>query len=173
MNAAARPASTEYAPHFSRYVDRVPEEDILATLERQSVETAKLLASIDENKAAHRYAEGKWSVKEVIGHLTDAERVFAYRAMCIARGEGQPLPGFDENLYVENASFDAWSFAELAEQYALMRRSSILLLRNLPEHAWARQGTASNNPITVRALAWVMVGHERHHVAILRERYGV
>jgi uncharacterized damage-inducible protein DinB len=174
MNAVVtRPASTEYAPHYAHYVDRVPEDDILATLERQAIETAKLLASIDEHKAVHRYEEGKWSVKELLGHVVDSERVFAYRALCFARGEEQPLPGFDQNPYVENASFDSWSIADLAEQYALTRRSTILLLRNLPEEAWMRQGIASDNAITVRALAWIVVGHERHHVAILRDRYGV
>ena len=173
MNAVARPQSDEYASHFEKYVSRVPEDDILSVLERQFAETRELFAAIDETKAAHRYAEGKWSVKEVIGHVVDSERVFGYRAMAIARGEQQPLPGFDEKTYSENASYDSWSMKDVAEQYAYTRQSTILLLRNLSEEAWLRRGTASGFPVSVRALAWVMVGHERHHLSVLRERYGL
>ena len=108
MNSATRPELTEYAQPYAAYVANVPETDILSAIEQQSTETQKLLASLDETKAAYRYAEGKWSVKEVIGHFTDCERIFAYRALAIARGETQPLPGFEEDDYVRNASFDAW-----------------------------------------------------------------
>ena len=130
-----------------------------------------LLASLDETKAAYRYAEGKWSVKQVIGHFIDCERIFAYRALAIARGETQPLPGFEEDDYVRNASFDNWKLGDLAEHYALVRRANIVLFHNLPDDAWTRRGSASDNPITVRAIAWIIVGHERHHVKVLRERY--
>ena len=171
MNSAIRPASTEYAQPYAGYVANVPETDILAAIEQQSVETQKLLASIDETKAAYRYAEGKWSVKEVIGHFTDAERIFAYRALAIARGETQPLPGFEEDDYVRNANFDAWKLGDLAEHYALVRRSTIVLFQNFPDAAWENRGIASDNPITVRAIAWIIVGHERHHLKVLRERY--
>lgn len=171
MNAAIRPAPTEYAQPYAGYVANVPETDILTAIEQQSVETQKLLASLDETKAAYRYAEGKWSVKEVIGHFIDSERIFAYRALAIARGETQPLPGFEETDYVRNASFDSWKLGDLAEHYALVRRANIVLLHNLPDQAWTRQGIASDYPITVRAIAWIIVGHERHHVKVLRERY--
>ncbi len=171
MNSAIRPDSTEYAQPYARYVANVPETDILGVLGQQSTETQKLLASLDETKAAYRYAEGKWSVKEVIGHFTDAERIFAYRALAIARGETQPLPGFEEDDYVRNASFDNWKLGDLAEHYALVRRSTIVLFQNFPDQAWTNRGTASNFPITARAIAWIIVGHERHHVKVLRERY--
>lgn len=168
-----RPDSSEYGSWYAGYVSLVPEEDVLSAIETQSSETQKLLASLDEAKAAHRYAEGKWSIKEVIGHITDAERVFGYRALCISRGEQNPLPGFDENAYVKTANFDSWKLGELAEAYALGRRANIVLFRNLPDEAWSRRGTASNYPVSVRALAYIIAGHERHHVKVLREKYGV
>jgi uncharacterized damage-inducible protein DinB len=168
-----RPNDTDYATYYQRYVGLVEGDDVLGALEQQSASTQKLLSALDDTRAAHRYAEGKWSIREVIGHVCDAERVFAYRAMCIARGEQQPLPGFDENEFMANAAYDAWKIGELAENFALIRRSTILLLRNLPADAWERRGTASGNPVTVNALAWIMAGHEAHHVNVLRERYGV
>jgi uncharacterized damage-inducible protein DinB len=171
MKAALRPAPTDYGVSYAGYVALVPEDDILAAIEAQSSDTQKMLASLDESKAAFRYAEAKWSVKEVLGHITDGERIFMYRALSLARGETQPLPGFDENSYVANADFDSWKLGDLSEHYALVRRSSIVLLRNLPDEAWTRRGIASDSPITVAAIAWIIVGHERHHVKILRERY--
>lgn len=168
-----RPDSTEYGSWYAGYVSLVPEEDVLSAIETQSSETQKLLSSLDEAKAGHRYAEGKWSVKEVIGHVTDAERVFGYRALCISRGEQQPLPGFDEKEYMANATFDAWKVGDLAEMYALGRRANIVMFRNLPDEAWTRRGIASDNPVSVRALAYIIVGHERHHLKVLRERYGI
>jgi hypothetical protein len=171
MTFGTRPAITEYAPAYAGYVGLVPEDDVLAAIEAQSADTQKLLASLDESKAAFRYAESKWSVKEVFGHVIDAERVFAYRALAIARGETQPLPGFDEGTYVSNAGFDSWKLGDLSEHYALVRRSTIVLFRNFPEQAWERQGTASGYGVTVRACAAIIVGHERHHVGVLRDRY--
>jgi uncharacterized damage-inducible protein DinB len=173
MNQVTRPAATDYAPAYAGYIAEVTEEDILAALAAQSTETQKLLASLDESKAAYRYAKAKWSVKEVLGHMTDAERIMGYRALAIARGETQPLPGFEEDDYVRNASFDAWKLGDLAEQYALVRRSTLLLFRNLPDDAWDRRGNANGREITPRALAWVVAGHELHHVKVLRERYRV
>ena len=166
-----RPASTDYGSWYAGYVSLVPEDDILSAIEQQSSETQKVLASLDDARGAHRYAEGKWSVKEVIGHVTDAERVFGYRAMCISRGEQRSLPGFDENEYMKHANFDDWRIGDLAESYALTRRSNIVMFRNMPPDAWTRRGIASDNPVTVNALAYIIVGHERHHLKVLRERY--
>jgi hypothetical protein len=166
-----RPAPTEYPAATAEYVSLVPEDDIVAAMETQSSETQKLLSSLDESKAAFRYADDKWSVKEVLGHVIDAERIMSYRLLAIARGETAPLPGWEEDDYVRAASFDRWRLSELAEHYALVRRANIILLRNLPEEAWDRRGTANGNPTTVRGLAWGIVGHERHHVSVLRERY--
>jgi DinB superfamily len=168
-----RPDSTEYGSWYAGYVSLVPEDDVLSAIEKQSSETQKLLASLDDAKAAHRYADGKWSVREVIGHITDAERVFGYRALCISRGEQQSLPGFDEKEYMATSNFDSWKVGDLAELYALGRRANIVMFRNLPDEAWSRRGTASNNPVSVNALAYIIVGHERHHLKVLRERYGV
>ena len=164
----------DYAPAFAGYVKLVPEDDdILSVIEQQSSETQKLIGSLDDQRAAYRYAEGKWSVKQVIGHVTDSERIFAYRLLCIARGETTSLPGFDENAYMQASNFDDWKLGDLAESYALVRRSNIVLFRNLPEEVWDRRGVANNNPITVRALAYVLAGHERHHLKVLHERYRI
>ena len=168
-----RPLPTEYAPAHQAYVDLVPEEDILPAIQAQSTQTQKLLATLDETRGLYRYAEGKWSVKEVLGHLADAERVIGYRALAIARGETQPLPSFDEEEYVRTASFDTWKLGDLSEYYALVRRATIVFFRNLPEEAWMRTGTANDFAVTVRGLAWVIVGHERHHLNVLREKYRI
>jgi hypothetical protein len=168
-----RPAEGEYAPFYARYVALVPETDILAVLERQAGELRQLAASVPAERETYRYAEGKWSVREVLGHLVDGERVFGYRAFCISRGERAALPSFDEDQYVGEARCDAIPLRELAGELALVRESNLAVLRRLEPRQWERVGTASGKPITVRALAWVMAGHPRHHAEILRERYGV
>lgn len=166
-----RPDPADFPPYYARYMELVPEDDVLGALESQSSETQRLLASIDESRAAFRYATGKWSVKEVIGHFTDAERVFGSRMHTVSRGEQQPLPGFDEDTYVANGDFDAWKLGDLAEHYALTRRANIVLLRNLPEGGWERRGIANGVAVSVHALAYMTVGHERHHLRVLREKY--
>lgn len=168
-----RPKPDEYAGFFGRYVDNVPDGDVVEFLESQGSATQKMLASIGEEKGAYRYEPDKWSVKQVVGHMADAERVFAYRLLAIARGEKQSLPGFEENDYVEAANFDGRSLAELAEGLAATRRATLTLLRSLDEQAWNRRGVANNNPISARAIAWVTAGHERHHLNVLRDRYGI
>jgi hypothetical protein len=173
MLRVTRPAADEYAPHFAGYVAGVTAEDALTAIEQQSTETQKLLASLDEKKALYRYADSKWSVKEVAGHVIDTERILGYRLLAIARGELASLPGFDEQEYVRNAGFDAWKLGDLSEEYALVRRSNIVLMQNLPDEAWDRRGTANGNSVTVRALAWIIAGHESHHLNVLRTRYGV
>jgi uncharacterized damage-inducible protein DinB len=166
-------AASDVSPAHAAYIELVPEDDVMAALQQQSSETQKMLASLDEERAAYRYAEGKWSIKELVGHVADSERILGYRALAIARGETQPLPGFDEGEYVRHAAFDAWKLGDLAEEYALVRRANIVFFQNLPEEAWDRRGTANNHPVTVRALAYTIVGHERHHLKVLRERYAV
>jgi hypothetical protein len=168
-----RPQPNEFAPYFSRYIDLVPEEDISATMEKQGNATASLLRSLDEQRASFRYAPGKWSVKQVVGHVTDTERVFAYRALSIARGETKPLPGFDEQTWAAEADFDTRSIRMLIDDLTLVRRATLALFRSLPADAWNRVGVANDKPISVRALAYNAVGHERHHLKVLRERYGV
>lgn len=168
-----RPAAGEYAPFYARYVALVPENDILAVLGGQVGEIRRLAASVPPGRETWRYAEGKWSVREVLGHLVDGERVFGYRAFCFSRGEPAALPSFDENRYVAAARSDALPLRDLVEEFALVRESNLVVLRRLDPREWTRVGTASGHPISVRALAWVMAGHPRHHVAILRERYGL
>lgn len=171
--AIPRPDATEYAPNYSGYVSRVPEGDLIGLLETQRRETQSLLAGLTEAKALHRYAPGKWSVKEVIGHVADTERVFCYRAMRFARGDHTPLPGFDENLYAPAGRFDARPLSDLAAELDAVRRATVALLRSFDAEALARRGTANGKEVSVRALAYIIAGHERHHLAILRERYGL
>ena len=168
-----RPREDEYAPFYARYVALVPETDILGVLEQQVEEIRRLAASVRADRETHRYAEGKWSVREVLGHLVDGERVFGYRAFCISRGETAPLPSFDENQYVAATRYDAIPLRDLVDELAPVRRSNLAVLRRLEPEEWRRVGTASGHPVSVRALAWVMAGHPRHHVNVLRERYRV
>ena len=169
----ARPGEGEYAPFYAGYVALVPETDILAVLERQAAELRELAASVPAERETYRYGEGKWSVREVLGHLVDGERVFGYRAFCISRAERAGLPSFDENQYVAETRSNAIPLRELADELALVRESNLTFLRRLEAREWERAGTASGKAITVRALAWVMAGHPRHHVRILHERYGL
>lgn len=168
-----RPAPGEYASYYGPYVARVPEGDPVALLEQQLDDTCRLLSGLSDAQADHAYAPGKWTVKEVVGHITDAERVFAYRVMRFGRGDTTDLAGFDENAYVPAGAFAARSLASLVEEFAAVRRATIALLRNLPDEAWLRQGTANGYPVSVRALAYIIAGHELHHRAILEERYGI
>ena len=173
MSAAvpARPEANEYAPYYEKYVSLVPDADVVETLRRQSEEVSALLAGIAEERAGHAYAPGKWSIKQVVGHVIDAERIFAYRALVIARGERQPLPGMDQDEYMAGSDFDARTLADLAEEFSHLRRSNVLMLRGLNEAAWSRRGVASDNEVTVRALAYIIAGHAAHHVQVLRTRY--
>jgi hypothetical protein len=166
----SRPDSTEYVPYFEKYVNLVPEGDILAHLEQQIDATASLLRDVSEPVAETRHAPYTWSVKEVVGHLIDSERVFGFRALCFARADRNELPGFDENDYARHARFDARNLRDLVAEFELVRRSHIHFFRGLDGEAWHRSGIANGHPITVRALAYIIAGHERHHVAILRER---
>lgn len=168
---AVRPAADEHLAYYSRYIDRVPDGDIIEILGRQLSETLAFLRKIPEARADHRYGEGKWSIREVVGHMSDAERVFQYRAMRFARMDATALPGFDENLYVANAPFTHVRLSDLISEFEHLRHASILLLRSLDEQAFSRRGTANDAEITVRALAYVMAGHEVHHIDIIRTRY--
>ena len=167
------PEQTEYASFYAGYVKNVTEDDVVGALEAQSRETAALLARIDDEKASYRYAPEKWSVKQVVGHFADAERVFLYRALAIARGDKASLPGFDENDYMHNANFDERPMRSIAEEYATARAATLATFRGFSDEAWQRSGTANNAGVSVRALAHIVLGHERHHLRVLRERYGV
>jgi DinB family protein len=171
--AIARPAPDEHIPYYSKYIDLVPGDDALPALESQIVETRKRLAGLPEERALHRYAPGKWSVKETIGHLADTERVFAYRALHVARGDRTPLPGFDENQWAPEGRFDERPFADLLDEFGAVRAASLALFRSLDPERLRRTGLANDASISVRALAWNIAGHELHHRNILRERYGI
>lgn len=169
--ATARPDKSEYASDYERYVSLVPDGDIAGTLGRQLDDTLALINSIPETRGDFRYAEGKWSIKELLGHVIDSERVFAYRALRFARGDTTPLSGFEQDDFVRGGSFDKRSLSDLAQEYEYVRRSTISLFANLAPAAFDRRGAANNNEVSVRGLAFIIAGHEVHHVQILKARY--
>lgn len=168
-----RPQADEHAPYYARYIDLVPAGDLIAILRDQVLDTYRLLNGLPEEKANFAYAPGKWTVKDVIAHISDAERVFAYRALCFARGEQAGLPAFDENAYAVEARAGRRALADLLMEFQVVREATVQLARGLDEEMLARRGVASNHEISVRALLYITAGHERHHVSILRERYGL
>lgn len=168
-----RPTESEYAPFYAGYIAALPPGDVLEQLASQTSQIRRLAAGIPAERETYRYAPGKWSIREVMGHLIDGERVFGYRALCISRGDQTPLPGFDENRFVESSGFDARPLSSLVDELAVVRESNLLLFRHLDAEAWQRTGIANANPVSVRALAFIMAGHVQHHLKILGERYGV
>ena len=169
--SATRPPVGEYSPYFGTYIDKVPDGDVIAVLEGGIGTTQKLLARVSEERGGYRYAEGKWSLKEVLGHMSDTERIFAYRMLTFARGDAGPLPGFDENTYTPAQESDRVPFAVLLAEFEAVRAATLSLLRVLPPAAWERKGVASGNPLSARAAAWIIAGHEIHHRRVLEERY--
>jgi uncharacterized damage-inducible protein DinB len=171
MLSLSRPAPDESKAFYHGYISEVPGELIGKYLVDQLDVLERLMAPLDDVAARSRYAPGKWSVKEVLGHLIDVERIFAYRLLRIARGDATPLPGFDENAYVPTGDFDARPLASLMEEFRTLRLSTIALMDGLPREGWSRKGQASGSPISTRALAYIIVGHLTHHARVLRERY--
>jgi hypothetical protein len=171
ITTATRPDPSEHVPYYGKYIALVPEADAIQALENQIADALALVRTIPESEGDHRYGPGKWTIKEVIGHLIDGERVFAYRALRFARNDRTALPGFDENTYVPAGGFGHRTLADLAAEWELVRRSNLALFRGLDAEAWRRQGVANGDAISVRALAFIIAGHGRHHVALLRERY--
>ncbi len=168
-----RPQTGEFDPYYANYIRRVPDGDVASLLEGQIRETTAALRSLPAARATYRYADGKWSIAEVVGHMIDVERIFNYRALRIARADETPIEGFDENAYVPAAESDGRALADLIAEFEAVRRATVALVRGLPSAAWTRVGTANGKPISVRALVYITAGHERHHLATLRERYGV
>ena len=168
-----RPAASEFAPYYGRYISQVPDGNLLDQLEQQGRETVTLLRGIDEKKSLYRYEADKWSIRESIGHVIDAERVFTYRALTFARADATPLPSFEQNDWAAVSNAHGRSLADLIAEFQAVRAATLALFRGFGEKEFARAGTASNNPVSVRALAYIVAGHERHHVKILREKYGV
>jgi uncharacterized damage-inducible protein DinB len=167
----ARPQPGEYAPYYDHYISLVQGEDVLSALDQQRRQTMLLLSGRDEEDGNFRYAPGKWSAKEVLGHVCDSERIFAYRALRFSRGDSTPLAGFEQDDYVSNGPFAKRSVSDLVEEFIAVRRATLSLLRNLDEAAWMRRGVANKNEVTVRALAYIIAGHELHHRQILETKY--
>lgn len=166
-----RPEKNEYAEFYAGYVALVEETDIIRALQNQPNELRDLLAGVSPEKEDYRYAENKWSIREMLGHIIDGERVFSYRALRISRGDETPLAGFEENSYVANSNFSEVKLAELLEEFALLRQSNVFLFKNLTDEMWRRTGTASEAKVSVRALAYITAGHVRHHANVLRSSY--
>ncbi len=166
-----RPEPGEYAPYYDHYISLVAGSDILTTLDSQRRQTMLLLSGRDENEGSFRYAADKWSAKEVLGHVCDSERIFAYRALRIARADGTPIEGFEQDDYVRNGPWGRVTLAEVIEDYIAVRRATLTLLRNLDETAWLRRGIANKNEVSVRAIAYLIAGHELHHRRILEDKY--
>ncbi len=165
------PGRSEAAPYYFRYIDRIASGDIVAVLQTQLEEMSALLAGISEEKSLHRYAPDKWSIRQVVNHVNDTERVFVSRAFWFARGFDSPLPSYDQEVSADAARADEFSWARHVEEFRAVRLATLTFFRNLPGEAWMRGGIASGNPFTVRALAYITAGHASHHTAILREQY--
>lgn len=166
-----RPKPDEYNPYYDRYISLIAGTDILGTLDAQRRQTLLLLSGRHEAEGDFRYAPDKWNAKEVLGHVCDTERVFAYRALRIARGDKTPMEGFEQDDYVRNGPFAREPLEEIIEDYIAVRRATLTLLRNLDEAAWTRRGVANKSEVTVRALAYIIAGHELHHRTILEGKY--
>ncbi|MEC0127013.1 DinB family protein [Paenibacillus pabuli] len=168
-----RPNTEEYAAFYEKYISLIPEGKIIERMEQQAHIVQTLLSSLTEEQANHRYAEGKWSVKEVIGHLLDNERIMSSRLLRIARGDKANHPGYDQDVLMQGQPFNAYTVADLNEEYAVARRSTILMLRHLTPEAWLCRGIVSDNPASARSIAYIMAGHELHHLLVLRDRYSL
>ena len=172
-SAVGRPMSDEYGPFYAGYIGEVLETDPVAVMGTQAAETQALLSRISEEQSLFRYAPDKWSIRELVGHLADAERIFCYRALRISRGDETPLEGFDENAFVAAAGFDRRPFSSLVAELAALRAGTIAMFNGLEPAMWNRRGIANNARVSVRALAYIIPGHERHHIKVLQERYNI
>ncbi len=166
-----RPETNEFAPYYNGYISLIDGDDVMSVLNSQTDEIRSMLANVPEEKGTFAYAEGKWTIKELLSHLIDGERIFAYRILRISRGDKTPLEGFEQDDYIENSNANNRSFADLLDEFDFQRRSNLLLVNNISDEGSTRMGIASDNPVSVRALTYVMAGHVRHHITILNERY--
>ena len=166
-----KPGTDEYNEYYQGYVSQVTESDLLGVLTAQPNDVGAVFGSLDESKGTFSYAEGKWTIKEMLSHIVDGERHFAYRVLRISRGDTTPIEGFEQDLYIENSHANERTFEDMVAEFAELRSANLRQLRNFDEANWLRRGTASGNPFTVRALGYIMAGHVRHHLKILQERY--
>jgi hypothetical protein len=169
----ARPAAGTFGEFYARYIALVPDGDLRRLLPVIFDANYRAMRTITQEQERHRYAPGKWSIREAVGHMADTERVMSYRAMCIARGDTTPLPSFDENAYTAVARYDDIPLEQILSELMAVHAATILLFENMEDQAWDRIGTASNKPVSVRALAYIIAGHELHHMNVLRDLYGV
>jgi uncharacterized damage-inducible protein DinB len=170
-NISTRPESDEFASYYAKYIELVPSASIVSTLREQQTGTAEFISTLTDDQGNSRYEPGKWSVKEVIGHIIDCERIFAYRALRFARNDKVELSGFEQDGYVENGAFDDRTMSDLAQEYSHVRSATLHLLEHLTDEAWSRRGVANGNEVSVRAIAWIIGGHELHHVSGIRSNY--
>jgi len=166
-----RPQTTEAASYYFKYIDLVTEDDIVPAMEHQMGEMLEFLSGISEEQSLHSYEPGKWTIRELLNHVNDGERIFAGRALWFARGFTDPLPSFEQDIAVQAAHANNTSWVDLVEEFEIVRLGTISLLKSLPDEAWDRTGIASDNPVSVRALAYIIAGHVAHHINVLRERY--
>jgi hypothetical protein len=169
-----RPPATEYGPAQAGYVSRIARDvDPLVELQSQEASVLRLLVPLDDQRASYRYAPGKWSIKQCLGHMSDAERVFAYRMLRFARADATPLPGFDQDVFMAGSHFDAVNITDLIADWSAIRASTLTLIRTIEAESWLRRGTASEHPSSARAMLYVLLGHTDHHLLVLRDRYGL
>jgi hypothetical protein len=168
-----RPNKEEYHSYYEGYIGLVPEGNVIEILEQQAEQVSAAIRALTEEQGNYRYGEGKWSVKEVFGHLIDNERIMSTRLLRIARGDTTPLPGYEENLFMAGHPFEAYTIADLAEEYTAVRNSTIIMLRHLSHEAWLHKGIVNDHPASARSIACVIAGHELHHLSVLRDRYEV
>lgn len=173
MRVIGRPGPEEYAPYYERYVGLVKGDDVLTVLASGWEELEAALSRVPPERERYRYEAAKWSIRQIVGHVTDTERTFAFRALAFARGDAGPLPGMEQEPWAANASHDEIPLGELVAELGAVRAATLALLRHLPPEAWVRTGVASGHAVTVRALAFIIAGHAAHHLAVLAERYGV
>jgi uncharacterized damage-inducible protein DinB len=166
-----KPEASEHPPYYNYYINLIDSSDALKTLEHQLMELHQLIGLVPLELEEYRYAEGKWTIKEVLGHICDVERIFGYRALCIARGDQNAIPGFDENLYANTGQFNKRSLYDLLHEFSLSRESNIALFKSFDSEMLSRMGTANNSRMSVRAILFMIAGHEKHHVNIIKERY--
>jgi hypothetical protein len=171
MTMVSAPERAETAEYYHRYIDQVPAGDIRDVLEHQLGDAGSILEAISEEQSLHRYAPGKWSIREVVAHINDTERLFTFRAFWFARALGEPLPSFDQDIAASHAGAGDRTWRSHLDEFRAVRAATVALFRNLPAEAWTRRGMASGNPFTVRALAYIAAGHVAHHLRILREQY--
>jgi hypothetical protein len=168
-----RPQTSEAAPYYFKYIDLITSEDIVPTIRNQMGETVQFLEGITEEQSLQSYAPGKWTIREVLNHVNDGERLFLSRAFWFARGFQEPLPSFDQDLAVQLAQANQTNWTQLVEEFKTVRSATISFFNNLPNEGWSRSGVASDNPFTVRSLAYIIAGHVAHHTNVLREKYGI